>query len=65
MLRDAMPRRSRPCMLAPNTQTQKGSDKRSGATWAALPTLRALTCGSIEANHLFLASDITKGRSIT
>lgn len=65
MLPDAMPQRSRPCMLAPNTQTQMGRDKRNGATWAAFPTLRALTCGSIEANHLFLASDIRKGRSIT
>lgn len=36
-----------------------------GATWAAILTPRALTCGSIKANHLFLASDIMKGRSIT
>lgn len=30
MLPDAIPQRSRPCMFAPHTQTQKGSDKGSG-----------------------------------
>lgn len=55
---------SRPYMFAPKIQTQKDSNKmeRYGVCFS---TLLAGLPGSMEVNHLFLASETTEGKNST
>lgn len=63
MLSDAIPQRSRLYVCPWHTDTKgQWQTERCGR---AFLTPCALTCGSLEANHLFLASEIMKGRNTT
>lgn len=63
MLPDAISQRSRPFMFAPNTRTQKGSDKWSDVS--CFPNTARSNMWVYQGKYLFLASEIMKGRNIT